>query len=171
MTNSEQLLQQLDNAHTMLLSALESVPPDLHNQRPAEDRWSVSEVVEHLAIVEDRICTLLKRQLSQPSETPVEGMTTITVEFLLDRNQKRVASESSQPSGALETEEALDALDRIRAETCETVRASESFPLDRVSMPHPLLGPLDFHNWIIFLAGHEMRHAAQIREIGETLGE
>ena len=31
--------------------------------------------------------------------------------------------------------------------------------------PHPLFGPLSAYHWFAFIAAHEARHAAQIREI------
>jgi hypothetical protein len=37
--------------------------------------------------------------------------------------------------------------------------------LSDVSAPHPALGPLNGYQWFLFLAAHEGRHTAQIREI------
>ena len=35
---------------------------------------------------------------------------------------------------------------------------------------HPLLGEMDLHQWILFAAKHELRHAAQLRELAKHLG-
>jgi hypothetical protein len=34
--------------------------------------------------------------------------------------------------------------------------------------PHPVFGPMNLHGWIEFVAGHEARHAAQIREVARS---
>jgi hypothetical protein len=34
---------------------------------------------------------------------------------------------------------------------------------------HPVLGPIDLYQWILFVAVHEARHTAQIREIAAAL--
>jgi hypothetical protein len=36
-------------------------------------------------------------------------------------------------------------------------------------LPHPALGVLDGYQWLAFVGTHELRHANQIREIGEAL--
>jgi len=168
-SRTEELLASLDSAHETLLSAIACVPAALREQRPAENRWSAAEVVEHLAIVEDRIVELLTQQLANPTDTPAQSIPTLTVEALTDRSLKRVASEASQPSGSLVMEEALDALNGVRVGTGEMIRTARDYPVDRVALPHPALGTLDFRTWIVFIAGHQTRHAAQIREIGEML--
>jgi hypothetical protein len=37
--------------------------------------------------------------------------------------------------------------------------------LCEVSAPHPAVGSLNGYQWFLFLAAHEGRHTAQIREI------
>ena len=49
------------------------------------------------------------------------------------------------------------------------IERAEGRALDQVKKPHPVLGELDGYGWISFVASHEARHAAQIREISEQL--
>jgi hypothetical protein len=37
-------------------------------------------------------------------------------------------------------------------------------PLRSHRLPHPRLGPMDGVEWLVFLATHDQRHVAQIRE-------
>ena len=46
---------------------------------------------------------------------------------------------------------------------------TDGLELSAVTLPHPIFGPLTFYQWIVFLAGHEGRHALQIREVGRVL--
>ena len=45
-----------------------------------------------------------------------------------------------------------------------------SLALSTASHPHPLLGMLDMYEWVWANGAHELRHAAQIREVAEQLG-
>jgi hypothetical protein len=45
------VLPLLDNSRSVLKSAVDRVPESLRRTRPANDRWSVAEVLEHLAKV------------------------------------------------------------------------------------------------------------------------
>jgi hypothetical protein len=56
-------------------------------------------------------------------------------------------------------------LERARQVTHETLRELDGVALSDVSAPHPALGPLNGYQWFLFLAAHEGRHTAQIREI------
>jgi hypothetical protein len=49
------------------------------------------------------------------------------------------------------------------------LREGDGWALETLSAPHPRLGSLNLYQWVVFVAGHEARHTAQIREIGETL--
>jgi hypothetical protein len=49
------------------------------------------------------------------------------------------------------------------------VRATDGLALGGVLATHPRLGSLNVYQWVLFVGGHETRHAAQIREIGEAL--
>ncbi len=44
-----------------LRRTVEAVPVALRSRRPAPDRWSAAEVVDHIAIVEEQILQLFTR--------------------------------------------------------------------------------------------------------------
>lgn len=54
---------------------------------------------------------------------------------------------------------------------CDLVREYDGLALGSVTAPHPVLGEIDVYQWLLFLGAHEGRHADQVREIGEALGE
>ena len=47
----EEVINYLDIERTALREAVESVPPELRNQQPGADRWSVGQVLQHLMII------------------------------------------------------------------------------------------------------------------------
>src|SRR5262245_26628223 len=58
-------LSALDSRHAELTRAVNEVPVSARNRRPSEDRWSVAEVLEHLALVEENIAPLMKRLVTE----------------------------------------------------------------------------------------------------------
>ena len=51
-THLTEVLSRLDTARATLRGAIDTIPPAKQRQRPAADRWSAAEVLEHLTLVE-----------------------------------------------------------------------------------------------------------------------
>ena len=172
---TREVLDFLDAQRATLEQAVAAVPPAMRDRKPTADRWSVAEVLEHLALVEGRIMGMLEAQLgaaranglgAERESAPV--VPTIDVPGLLDRSRKLTASEVSQPRGALSADDAWSALAARRAATRATVLAADGLALSEVKSSHPRIGTLDLYQWLVFLGGHEARHAAQVREIADA---
>jgi hypothetical protein len=173
---TEEVLAHLAFHRAALERAVAEVPSTLRSQRPAPDCWSVAEILEHLAIVEGRISTLLANHLDaartaglgREQETgPV--VPTLDVTRLLDRTRKIVASEASLPRERIDADAALAALARTRDALRATILAADGLAIGTITAPHPVLGPLDAYQWLVFVGGHEARHTLQIRETGAAV--
>jgi DinB superfamily len=169
----EELLRYCDECRAELRTAVDEVPAVRQRIRPSEGRWSVAEIVQHLAIVEARITEMFRMRietaiaegLARETETgPV--LADIDVPKVVDRRHRIAAGKGSQPAQDLGTEEAWAALERAGRTFREVVARADGYALGTLSAPHPLLGPLTFYGWIAFTGAHELRHAAQIRENG-----
>jgi hypothetical protein len=64
----------------------------------------------------------------------------------------------------------LAALAESRRELLSALDLADGLALGQISFPHPLIGPLDLYQWVLFVGQHEARHAAQIEEIAGTIG-
>jgi hypothetical protein len=156
---------------------VDGVPPELRETRPAPERWSVAEVLEHLTRVEDGLTRLLALRLGEAqtagqltTEADASSITTsINHELILDRRRLVSAGERVLPRGGLDAATALAGLEAARARLRDLIVAHDGLSLGNVSHPHPVLGPINGYQWFIFIGSHEARHAAQIREIGEQL--
>ena len=170
---SEELLQHLEQSRAALRDAVDSVPASHREQRPGVDRWSVAEVLEHLAIVERRIAGRLADALAaarassaSASGTPAtSAIDAAQVARLADRSQRFKTSEASEPRGGLSADAAWTALEDVRADVARLVRESDAFALEDPIAPHPRFGPWTFRQWVVFAGGHDARHADQIREM------
>jgi hypothetical protein len=172
-----ELLAHLDTQHAELRRAVDAVPMVLRARRPAADRWSVANVLEHVAIVEARVVGGLSTRiadartagLSPSPDTSVVRQADLV--RYLDRERRIVSGAASQPHGHLAAEEAWAAVDRARDTTRALVIETDGLAVEVVVLPHPTFGPLDFYQWIVFLGGHEGRHALQVRDIGRALAD
>jgi len=173
---TQELMSYLDKARAELARAVEAIPADRRRQRPAPDAWSVAEILEHLAIVEGRIAGMVASDVAAakakgiPKETSDEPvLPSIDMEGLTNRATKRVAGETSQPTGSLDANEAWAKLADSRARLEAAMREGDGWALETLSQPHHRLGSMNLYQWIGFSGAHELRHAAQIGEVGERL--
>jgi len=174
---TEELLNHLEVNRAALHAAVDAVPSSLRATRPAADRWSVAEVLEHLGRVEEQLTRLLAAKLAEArlkGALGPEGESGPVIDsrwnLLLDRRRRITAGDRVLPGGAMDAATALATLDTTRARLRELLVSHDGLSLGAVSHPHPAIGVLDGYQWFAFIGTHEARHAAQIREIGEALG-
>src|SRR3981189_370116 len=101
---TQEILTHLDTCRAALEQAVAEVPTSLHGRRPAAERWSVSEIIEHLGLVEGRIDQLLLTQLdtaraaglgAERETSPV--VPTLDMSGLLDRRRPLTARGAPVP--------------------------------------------------------------------------
>jgi hypothetical protein len=168
---TQEILTCLDTELAGLRTAVDSVAPARRGERPAPDRWSVAEVLEHLAMVENAVLKACARQLdaARAAGLPAESETTpilpsLPPERVADRERAWTAPDRLVPKG-IDADAAWREIEGARARLIDFVHASDGLALGQVSFPHPILGALNVYQWLLFAAGHHARHAAQIREI------
>ena len=163
-------VQQLTHYRAVLEAAVASVPQELRDQRPDPGRWSVAEVLEHLAVLEGGIVQLLR---SQAAAGPAEAAAASTLDerAVLDRSRPWVAPPRVQPRGELSAAAAWERLGQTRAALLAAMEGGDEQSLTQKTYPHPVLGPLSLRQWVTFIGLHEGRHAAQIEEIGQALSK
>ena len=172
-----EILDHLERHRVAFRETVERVPPELRERRPAADRWSPAEVVDHLATLEGRLTAMLTKQIAaaraagvgrDPDESPVLPGT--RMHLALDRRRKIESPEAVRPREGIAAAAALAALEQARERLVALVREADGLDLSTVSYPHPVFGPLDGYQWLAFIGTHEARHAAQIEECVAEMG-
>lgn len=176
MTPLNESMANLADARTALRTAVDAVAEDRRGRRPAEDRWSVSEILEHLSLVERRFAAIIALRISEAREaglgaeqSPREPLPPSLQQMLNDRANRRNAPDAVQPRGTIDAAAAWTELERVRGELRKTVEAADGLALSGVRHNHPVFGTLNIYQLMDFIAGHEMRHARQITGIAEAL--
>jgi hypothetical protein len=172
---TEEILQCLDSELARLRAAVDAVPAERRSERPAADRWSVAEVLEHLARSEAAVLKACVRQMEAANQAGLAADSettsirhTLPPEQVANRQRRVVAPEKLHPQG-IDAAAAWSEIERTRARFLEFVKSCDGLALGEISFPHPVFGPLNMYQWLLFAAGHHARHAAQIREIAQQL--
>jgi hypothetical protein len=171
----KECLANLEDARTALRAAVDAVPEARRGERPAPDRWSASEILEHLGLVERRFAAIIALRISEARATGLgpernlrEPLPPTLRAMLTDRANRRNAPDAVQPSGSVDHKAAWVELERIRGELRAVVEAADGLALSTVMHNHPMFGTLNVYQLLDFIAGHEMRHARQITGISES---
>jgi len=156
----------LASTRDALLQAVDGLSPEQWRFNPIADRWSIGEIVEHLAIVEGRVHALVGR-MSEAPVAELDRKDSEIDEFMLAAaskvTKKFEAPPMLQPTGQHSPGCFLGQFLDGRA---RTIRLLDVAPFLRgLLLPHPVFGPLDSYQWILATAAHTARHTTQILEV------
>lgn len=134
------------------------------------DGWSVAEVVEHMAIVEDgagRVVGTLAKQVAGVPETSNAPVASSLDHFRATDPSfhKLVAPEMVEPKSGAAIAESLERMRASRARLVAALEKASGTALGTAHFPHPRFGPLDGYQWALLAAQHQLRHLVQIRNI------
>jgi hypothetical protein len=143
--------------------------------KPAPDRWSIAEILEHMVIVQERVFGPVREQLAQAPAPPADRdnrqIDAIVFEKIPDRSIKAKAPDFIAPTGTWTLPAALDRLLRNYERLAEFVESSpglrehilESPPLKIVT--NGAFQTMDGYQWALTVAAHDERHVRQILEV------
>jgi hypothetical protein len=134
--------------------------------RPAADRWSIAECVEHIAIVEERVLGRVGGLAQAPAAaTRAQHADDKIIRFVQDRSSRLVAPEVLQPRLRWSDPPAgIARFEAARQRSIDFLRTTD-VDLRARTAPHPVFGDLDAYQWFLASSGHTLRHLAQIEEI------
>jgi hypothetical protein len=157
-----ELLQHLDRSRYGLMAALAGLSEAQSDFKPSPEDWSIANIVEHLAIVEDLVILRVQQLASSPDVEGFKDSDAVLLGKIIDRSVKFKAPERAQPTGKA----LVNSLERLEVTREKIVDLVQSAPFDirEHSTPHPVLGLLDGHQWLVALSGHCARHTQQIIE-------
>ena len=177
-----EIFEAIDESHARFAESVEQLSADAQARRDAPERWSIAEVVEHVATVESQIAKLAGMMLhkaasassdASPSrdEAAPASFAPVSIDDFVarSRTEKYRAPESALPRGGASISDSLARLERVRETLSELRPRIEAVDGTAVSYPHPAFGPLNLYQWLIMVAVHKDRHLRQIKAINETL--
>jgi uncharacterized damage-inducible protein DinB len=158
---------QLESARAELIVVVSGLTEEQALTRPAPDRWSVLECLEHVNLVERRFLGMVRAaEAGTPAERDAAKEAGIK-DRVLDRSNRRTAPEAVHPTGKYGS--ISEALQEFNAARDETLRFASEEGVNLLSRKasHPVLGPLNGVEALLLIADHGRRHTAQMREAAE----
>jgi len=135
--------------------------------KPAVDRWSVAETLEHIAMGEDLIFQNVTDKVMKAPPGPVDRDTAkidaMVLAVIPDRSRKAQAPPPAVPTSRWTPAEALDHFLKSRAKTIGFLQSTPD--LREHVADSPLKQPLDAYEWLLFMGAHSERHTKQILEV------
>jgi uncharacterized damage-inducible protein DinB len=167
------VVEYLAHSRERLVLAVEGLSFQQQNFRPAEDRWSIADCMEHLTVVESNVLRGIQKVLQSPPETrqnEVQGKEWAILEKVPAREGRVRGPAEVMPQGRwLDFDELLRQFEAARERSLRFSAVTQA-DLRSHFFPHPILGLLDCYQWLLFLAAHCERHVRQMEEVKAAPG-
>jgi hypothetical protein len=164
----DRAMQYLESTKQGVIDATAGLSEAQWNFKAGPDRWSIAEVMEHIAAGEDLIMGMVTGQVMKAPPRPpgedVKALDELVLKAMPDRTHKAQAPEPLKPTNRFGTPQAslkhfLDA----RAQTEDFLKTHDD--LREHAGDSPFGKKLDAYEWILLVAGHSERHTKQILEV------
>jgi DinB family protein len=163
-------LQYLESTKKGVLEATKGLSDAQWNFKTAPDRWSVAEVMEHLAAAEDMLRGMTQEQVMKtpaiPARDPAElkKIDDSVIAMVPDRSHKVDAPEPLRPTNRFGSPaDAQKHFLESRATTEEYLKTTPDLRAHAVDSPMGM--KLDGYEWVLLIAGHSERHTKQMLEV------
>ena len=163
-------LKRLDVVHQKLMDTVQPLDSNLFTQRPAENEWSVAEIVQHLYLVEARVIKDLKRAMdAEPGR--INFLKKLLPTSIVSLRIKKVQSPTAvKPVDVPEKDVVVANYNGARQSLKDFCNATGKHRFKTLVFNHPFLGRIDGKATVDFVGYHEQRHLKQIREVLKKLG-
>ena len=170
--NLAEIFDAIDEMRSRLFTRLDGLTGEQERFRPTPDAWSIAEIAEHLAILEERLSKLFTIMITKAEASGArlsEGtpFRPVTLEEITERSlrEKYTAPEAVRPTGTLAVADSVARLKHSR-EALHALRPRlETLDMTGATYPHPAFGPLDVYQWLALIGLHEGRHLRQIETL------
>ncbi len=164
----EKALDYLAESRDGVVRAVEGLDRAQWNFKPAAERWSIAEILEHMGVAEERVLENVFPRLGgaparEGGRDPRE-MDPRVIAMGRDRSTVLQAPPVIAPSGRWTPEESLERFLAGSEKIAAFLRAP-GMPLRGHVWAHPVAGPLDGYQWVLLAAAHNERHTLQILEV------
>lgn len=163
----DRALQYLETTKRNVLEATNGLSEAQWNFKPAPERWSVAQVMEHIAAAEDFLRTMTKDNVMHApageAGRDVKKADDAVLAMVPDRTTKVQAPEPLVPTNRFGSPEgSIKHFVESRAVTEDFLKTTTGMR-DHVS--DGPMGKLDGYEFVLFIAAHSERHTKQINEV------
>jgi hypothetical protein len=167
--DKDRALQYLESTKKGVLDATKGLSDPQWNFKIAPDRWSVAEVMEHLAAAEDMLRDVTQEQVMKSPAVPVRDAEETkkaddgVLAMVPDRSHKAQAPEPLQPTNRFGSPAAAQKhFVESRATTEAYLKNATGLRAHLADSP---MGKLDGYEYVLLIAAHSERHTKQMLEV------
>lgn len=144
------------------------------NFRPAPDKWTIAECIEHITLAELEFPKILQTEMQQPAKPEFRRKINIKDEEIkpkmINRTWKAKSPERFKPSNKFTNpKEAIITFQNQRNETIAYIEDTKD-DLRNHFWKHPLTGYIDLYQTLLLMSAHLERHLEQIQLIKSANG-
>lgn len=159
-------VKYLEETRDGVVAAVSSLSDAQMHFKPAPNRWSVAECLEHIALAEDSLMMNVSQNVMKAAPgTPDRDFSKIDANVLAmipDRSHKRQAPPELVPTGRWTPDETLKHFLASREKTIEYMKTTPDL---RAHVADGPMGQLDAYEWLLLIGAHSRRHTEQIDEV------
>jgi hypothetical protein len=163
----DRALQYLETTKKGVLDATKGLSQAQWNFKAGPDRWSIAQVMEHIALAEDFIRQTDAEKVMMAPAVPgrdLKKTDDAVLAMVPDRTHKVQAPEPLIPANKFATpDEALKHFVESRAKTEEFLKTTAGMRDHAVDSPMGV--KLDGYEFVLLIAAHSERHTKQILEV------
>lgn len=166
----DEIYEQNDRVRARLLELVSDLTDEEASTRTEKGDWTVSGIVEHLAMAEEGMAKvaghLLKKAEEVGAETDGVGISEALAGKLREwRDSKGQAPDMVQPTNKKPVAESLEMMAESRQHLAGIREKFGSVNGRSLTFPHPVFGPLTAQDWLALIGAHESRHVQQIEKL------
>jgi hypothetical protein len=158
-----------------LVGATKGLSPAQWNFKPAPDRWSIAETLEHVVFVQERVLGPMWEQLAVAPPAPADydraEIDSIVLHWFPDRLNKISSPEALLPTGRWSPAEAMGRLGANYARMSDLVESASDLRQHAIQAPPMKIYSkgkyelMDGYQWLLAAAAHIERHTKQMLEV------
>lgn len=165
----DRALQYLESTKRGVLDAVKGLSDAQWNFKAGPDRWSIAQVMEHIAAAEDYIRGMDEEKVMStpvapaPADRDAKKTDDAVIARVPDRSQKVQAPEPLVPTNRFASPDgSLKHFLESRAKTEEFLKTTPGLRDHVADSP---VGKLDAYEFVLLIAAHSERHTKQILEV------
>ena len=163
----------LERRKRNLLSQLSTLTPAQLAFQPAPGAWSLTEVADHLALIETNVALGLEKGLPENRRHPtfVERLAQPLLGLALRLPLRfKIPTERVAPRPGRSLEEVSEEWAEARRRIAAQLEEMDAADMERPALLHPVAGPMKAADALDFLANHFDHHSKQIGRIRSSAG-
>jgi hypothetical protein len=165
--DQDRALKYLESTKDNIIASTRGLSDAQWNFKPSPFRWSVAQVMEHIAASEDFLRGIVEQQVLKapaPPDRDIKQLDEKVLATIPDRAVKASAPPPLRPTNRYGSPDAaLKHFLESRAKTVELLKTRDDLRAHAVDTA--LGGKLDAYEWLLVIAAHSERHTRQLNEV------